>query len=73
MGVESERGEGGEEEENEEFCPSNPNTFMVGRTLAIPIYIYITIYGSTLYIGMDEVLAHYACTFENSNLHFHFQ
>ena len=22
---------------------------------------------------MDEVLAHYACTFENSNLHFHFQ
>ena len=27
----------------------------------------------TLYIGMDEVLAHYACTFENSNLHFHFQ
>ena len=33
----------------------------------------ITKYGSTLYIGMDEVLAHYACTFENSNLHFHFQ
>ena len=28
---------------------------------------------STLYIGMDEVLAHYACTFKNSNLHFHFQ
>ena len=24
-------------------------------------------------IGMDEVLAHYACTFKNSNLHFHFQ
>ena len=24
-------------------------------------------------IGMDEVLAHYACTFENSDLHFHFQ
>ena len=33
----------------------------------------ITKYGSTLYIGMDEVLAHYACTFENSNMHFHFQ
>ena len=30
-------------------------------------------YGSTLYIGMDEVLAHYACTFESSDLHFHFQ
>ena len=28
-------------------------------------------YGSTLYIGMDEVLAHYACTFENSDLHSH--
>ena len=24
-------------------------------------------------IGMDEVLAHYACTFEISDLHFHFQ
>ena len=24
-------------------------------------------------IGMDVVLAHYACTFENSNLHFHFK
>ena len=34
--------------------------------------INITKYGSTLYIGMDEVLAHYACTFENSDLHFHF-
>ena len=33
----------------------------------------ITKYGSTLYIGMDEVLAHYACTFETSDLHFHFQ
>ena len=34
----------------------------------------ITKYGSALYnIGMDEVMAHYACTFENSNLHFHFQ
>ena len=29
--------------------------------------------GSTLYIGMDKVLAHYACKFENSDLHFHFQ
>ena len=37
------------------------------------IGISITKYSSTLYIGMDEVLAHYACTFENSNLHFHFQ
>ena len=26
---------------------------------------HITKYGSTLYIGMDEVLAHYACTFQN--------
>ena len=33
----------------------------------------ITKYGSTLYIGMDEVLAHYVCTLEKSNLHFHFQ
>ena len=29
----------------------------------------ITKYSSTLYIGMDEVFAHYACTFENSDLH----
>ena len=36
-------------------------------------YYYITKYSSTLYIGMDEVLAHYACTFESSDLHFHFQ
>ena len=35
--------------------------------------VHITKYSSTLYIGMDEVLAHYACTFENSDLHFHFQ
>ena len=34
---------------------------------------FITKYGSTLYIGMDEVLAHYACTFEILDLHFHFQ
>ena len=33
--------------------------------------IKITKYSYTLYIGMDEVLAHYACTFENSNLRFH--
>ena len=33
----------------------------------------VTKYGSTLYIGIDEVLAHYACTFENSDLHFNFQ
>ena len=26
----------------------------------------------TLYKGMDEVLAHYGCTFENSDLHFNF-
>ena len=26
----------------------------------------VTKYGSTLYIGMDEVLTHYACTFKNS-------
>ena len=33
----------------------------------------ITKYGSTLYIEMNEVLAHYGCTFENSNLQFNFQ
>ena len=33
----------------------------------------VTKYGSTLYIGMDEVLAHHACTFENSDLQFYFQ
>ena len=26
-----------------------------------------------LCIGMDEVLVHYTCTFENSDLHFSFQ
>ena len=31
----------------------------------------ITKYGSTLYIGMDEVLAHYACTFKILDVHFH--
>ena len=56
------------------------------HTLLPPCHPYITIhfmemifstcitkYGSTLYIGMDEVLAHYACTFEISDLHFYFQ
>ena len=33
----------------------------------------ITKYDSTLYIGMDEVLAHYACTFEILDLHFYFR
>ena len=33
----------------------------------------ITKYGSTLYIGMDEVFQHHAHTFEKSNLNFHFQ
>ena len=28
---------------------------------------------STVVLWMDEVLAHYACTFKNSDLHFHFQ
>ena len=37
------------------------------------VFLHITKYSSTLYIGMDEVLAHYACTFEISDLHFHFQ
>ena len=41
-------------------------------TTCITLSLYcITKYGSTLYIGMDEVLAHYVCTFENSDLHFH--
>ena len=43
-----------------EFCPNK-------------IFYIITKYGRILYIGMDEVLAHYASTFENSNLHCHFQ
>ena len=33
----------------------------------------ITKYGSTLYIGMDEVFQHLAHTFEKSNLNFQFQ
>ena len=31
---------------------------------------YITKYGSTLYIGMDEVFQHHAHTFEKSSLNF---
>ena len=34
---------------------------------------FITKYGSTLYIGMDEVSQHHAHTFEKSNLNFHFK
>ena len=33
----------------------------------------ITKYGSTLYIGMDEVFQHHTHTFEKSDLNFHFQ
>ena len=33
----------------------------------------ITKYGSTLYVGMDEVVQHHAHTFEKSHLNFHFQ
>ena len=36
------------------------------------LFVIITKYGSTLYKGMDEILAHYACTFKNSAFHFHF-
>ena len=39
----------------------------------LSMHIYITKYGSTLYIGMDEVFQHHAHTFEKSNLNFHFQ
>ena len=34
---------------------------------------FITKYGSTLYIGMDEVFQHHAHTFEKFHLNFHFQ
>ena len=43
------------------------------RINAYTMLFSIKKYSSTLYIGMDEVFAHYACMFENSNLHFHFQ
>ena len=46
---------------------------ITGILLYAKVLPYITKYGSTLYIGMNEVLAHHACTFENSDLHFHFQ
>ena len=39
----------------------------------IIIIIIIIKYGSTLYIGMDEVFQHHAHTFEKSDLNFHFQ
>ena len=35
--------------------------------------VNITKYGSTLYIGMDEVFQHHAHTFEKSDLDFQFQ
>ena len=47
------------------------NSHQLPRTGKLLLIIHITKYGSILYIGMDEVLAHYACTFENSNLHTH--
>ena len=52
-------------------------SLLVISTTGILLYAkvspFITKYGSTLYIGMDEVLANYACTFESSDLHFQFQ
>ena len=52
MGVESEReGEGGEENEDHIL----PNTSMIGRTLAIPIYI-IVIMGRTLAIPIYKAV-----------------
>ena len=47
--------------------PWSWNAVVLAKTL------HVTKYGSTLYIGMDEVVAHYACTFENSHLYFYFQ
>ena len=44
---------------------------MFGQSLMVTGVI--TKYGSTLYIGMDEVFQHHAHTFEKSNLNFHFQ
>ena len=53
---------------------SNPQTKQTKFPPLKWISCNITKYGSTLYIiGMDEVLAHYACTFEILDLHFHFQ
>ena len=48
--------------------------FVAETKMRVSNILCITKYGSTLYIiGMDEVLALYACTFELSNLYFHFQ
>ena len=41
--------------------------------LCLHTHYCITKYGSTLYIGMDEVFQHHAYTVEKSNLNFHFQ
>ena len=40
--------------------------------LIMAVCTTITKYGSTLYIGMDEVFQHHAHTFEKSDLNFHF-
>ena len=37
-----------------------------GQSWMVVLTNTITKYGSTLYIGMDKVLAHYACIFKNS-------
>ena len=56
-------------------CPLTqvPQQFCASVQFVCILPILITKYGSTLYIGMDEVLAHYTCTFEILDLHFHFQ
>ena len=51
------------------LCWQLPNVMF----LYIILHMAITKYGSTLYIGMDEVFQHHAHTFEKSNLNFHFQ
>ena len=56
-----------------EECVWNKVKSCAKKKLCHLLRYVITKYDSTLYIGMDEVLAHYACTFENSDLHFHFQ
>ena len=60
---------------NGTYNPSGrlPNTWPASLDQVCRIRFTITKYSSTLYIGMDGVLVHYACTFENSNLHFYFQ
>ena len=55
---------------------SRSSIFLASQTLHPLQWVgamLITKYGSSLYIGMDEVFSHYASTFENSDLHFHFQ